>query len=367
MEGSRPSAAPTRPSPHPKERVFNPINLLHKAISYGEAVWQHTQHQQQHNITPLLNLSYIIEDHLQNLIEIVSTNATQNNTIDSSISSLITFYSSPEFIPRKHHLHNSPIAELVIPKSTNPSFASFNNYFSPLASIETEHRPTPIPLTMSELSSHTSTPPQASKSYFVEDLAVSEVSDIVRLQMDQDRQQIEATATAPTQTTHTQIREVQASQRLRINLIRHRFARSSDMTTLKLFKSFIATLRSSDKDLAILPYDSKKRQYTSIVSNKQLEKLNDLELKLYFQPWHREQHYSLSGFFHLNSTLHFQDLFNQALIAQWLDTYQYSVKLCPSQTEEMAIIGALCYGSLWIYREDLKIHHATSCMATGEQ
>jgi hypothetical protein len=92
------------------------------------------------------------------------------------------------------------------------------------------------------------------------------------------------------------------------------------------------------------------------VSSKQLEQLNEHELKLYFQPWHREQHYSLSGFFHLNTALPFEDLFTEPTIAQWLDTYQYSVKLCPSQAEEMAVIGALCYGSLWMYREDLKMH-----------
>jgi hypothetical protein len=52
----------------------------------------------------------------------------------------------------------------------------------------------------------------------------------------------------------------------------------------------------------------------------------------------------------------FQDLFKEAPIAQLLDTYQYSVKLCPSQIEEMSVIGALCYGSLWMYREDFKLH-----------
>jgi len=33
--------------------------------------------------------------------------------------------------------------------------------------------------------------------------------------------------------------------------------------------------------------------------------------------------------------------------------YQYSVKLCSSQDEEMSIIGALCYSSLFLYRNDL--------------
>lgn len=54
--------------------------------------------------------------------------------------------------------------------------------------------------------------------------------------------------------------------------------------------------------------------------------------------------------------LSLEEIFNQPPIIEWLDTYQYSVKKCSSQTEEMAVIGALCYGSSWIYREDLKLH-----------
>jgi len=40
-------------------------------------------------------------------------------------------------------------------------------------------------------------------------------------------------------------------------------------------------------------------------------------------------------------------------LAEWLATYQYSIKLCCSQDEEMSIIGALCYGSLFLHRDDL--------------
>jgi hypothetical protein len=40
-------------------------------------------------------------------------------------------------------------------------------------------------------------------------------------------------------------------------------------------------------------------------------------------------------------------------LAEWFVTYQYSVKLCKSQAEEMSIIGALCYGSLFLHRDGL--------------
>jgi hypothetical protein len=40
-------------------------------------------------------------------------------------------------------------------------------------------------------------------------------------------------------------------------------------------------------------------------------------------------------------------------LAEYFAAYQYSVKLCRSQDEEMTIIGALCYSSLFLYHEDL--------------
>jgi hypothetical protein len=40
-------------------------------------------------------------------------------------------------------------------------------------------------------------------------------------------------------------------------------------------------------------------------------------------------------------------------LAEWFATYQYSVKLCCSQDEEMSIIGALFYGSLFLYCDGL--------------
>jgi hypothetical protein len=149
--------------------------------------------------------------------------------------------------------------------------------------------------------------------------------------------------------------ETPLQQRLRLNLIHHRFARTTDLKTIHLFKSFVTALRKVDSQLSILPIDSKKQQYTSIVTNKQIDSLNECQLALYFTPWFKEQHYSLSGFIHISSAFPFQELFDHIPVAEWLDTYQYFVKKCPSQTEEMSLVGALCYGSSWIYREDLKI------------
>jgi hypothetical protein len=66
--------------------------------------------------------------------------------------------------------------------------------------------------------------------------------------------------------------------RLRLNLIRHRFATSTDQTTLQLFKSFMTVVRKADPKLTIFPVDSMKQGFTSPVSQKQINKLNQNQL-----------------------------------------------------------------------------------------
>ncbi len=50
------------------------------------------------------------------------------------------------------------------------------------------------------------------------------------------------------------------------------------------------------------------------------------------------------------------DILQQHNIAECLSTFQYSIKLCKSQDEEMSLIGALWYGFLFLYHEDLLLH-----------
>ncbi len=39
---------------------------------------------------------------------------------------------------------------------------------------------------------------------------------------------------------------------------------------------------------------------------------------------------------------------------EWMVSYCYYARICPSQTEEMVEIGALCYSSTLIFRDHLK-------------
>jgi hypothetical protein len=44
------------------------------------------------------------------------------------------------------------------------------------------------------------------------------------------------------------------------------------------------------------------------------------------------------------------------MVAEWFDTFQYIIKKCRSQDEEMSPVGALCYGSLFLCIENLLLH-----------
>jgi hypothetical protein len=74
----------------------------------------------------------------------------------------------------------------------------------------------------------------------------------------------------------------------------------------------------------------------------------------FFQPYYKKQMYSISGYFHMKSSLSFKDLIKHHLVEEWLDLHCYSLKLCPSQTEEMVPVGALCFSSLFMHREEIK-------------
>jgi hypothetical protein len=97
-----------------------------------------------------------------------------------------------------------------------------------------------------------------------------------------------------------------------------------------------------------------KQYYSSLTNIKQIQSINDTKLHQFCRPYYQKQQYLLSGIFHISSNLTFQELCMLPTIDEWLDTYKYFLKLCPSQTEGMTQIGALCYSNLFMYCKDLK-------------
>jgi hypothetical protein len=64
--------------------------------------------------------------------------------------------------------------------------------------------------------------------------------------------------------------------------------------------------------------------------------------------------FSLSGYFHIKTSVSYNSLIHCSQVEEWLDSHCYSLKMCPSQTEEMVPVGALCFSNLFMHREELK-------------
>jgi hypothetical protein len=97
-------------------------------------------------------------------------------------------------------------------------------------------------------------------------------------------------------------------RRVRFNLIRHRNTTSSQ-TKLKQFQSFALALRNADQYIGILPYSNDKEFLTPITTVKQINNVDENKLKIYFSSYYAEQHYSLSGYFHIRMTLSDEEIF----------------------------------------------------------
>jgi hypothetical protein len=125
---------------------------------------------------------------------------------------------------------------------------------------------------------------------------------------------------------------------------------------IDLFKGFAYSLPAADPLLVILPYAATKQHYTPINSNKHIQTIEIEEPKMlqFFQPYYKKQLYSLSGYFHIKSSFSYSTLIQNYQVAEWLDTHGFSLKLFPSQTEEMVPVGALCFSNLFMHREELK-------------
>jgi len=62
--------------------------------------------------------------------------------------------------------------------------------------------------------------------------------------------------------------------------------------------------------------------------------------------------YSLSGYFHISSSLTLEEIQCIPAAEEWLNSHCYFMKLCPSQSDEMANIGVLFCSSIFSFRDD---------------
>jgi hypothetical protein len=291
-------------------------------------------------VQKLIRAAFLLEDHIE-------TGFFLYNKLDcpqpSSVSKIIQYYSSTQLHPRqvKHsrlslaqQLYTPPLQPLPIP-----------NWYSILDTHEIDT------MIVDQSVVSTQKPAQSAQptKFWVQDTSLSTIAEIIDAQLKQD-----ATAQPDEDIVDKHLGEEHAPQQhLRLNLVRHRGAMSS-LKTIDLFKSFALALRAADPLLVILPYASTKQHYTPITSTKQIQAVEENKMLQFFQPYYKKQRYSLSGYFHMKSSLSFKDLFKHHLVEEWLDLHCYSLKLCPSQTKEMVPVGALCFSNLFMHRKELK-------------
>ena len=137
------------------------------------------------------------------------------------------------------------------------------------------------------------------------------------------------------------ITKTKLNQCIRFNLIRHH-GTVADIPTVKLFKSFATTLKTIDPSMNILPFHSDKQHYSSLITLIQIQNMEDNKLGQFFKSYHPKQHYSISGYFRISSTLLFNKIIKKTALEEWLDSHRYFMRQCPSNAEEMVKIGMLC-------------------------
>lgn len=314
-----------------------------------------------HTLPIIYNLLHNIENHTLNILKLCEC-LHETTTQPYLFTRLQEFYAQPTIATKKTtNQHSSIYGQLYhpklshIPKDSNPFslLASFPS--DEIMETSTEQDTTPITVAPNPKMS-TST-----ETLWVNDTSVTRLSEVIINQLNIDRQnQVDAgDVTDDPQPqyedpTFKVISPVKSIQHMRFNLIRRRDT-TSDITTLKLFKSFASIMREIDNDICILPYEANKHHISPLTNVRQINAVDDNKLRLYFRSYHRKQHYSLSGYFHIGTTLSSEILFTHPKMLEWLDSHRYYIKLSPSQTEEMVQIGALLFSSVYIYRADLKI------------
>jgi hypothetical protein len=346
--------------------IFSPIESLMTALGYGKTIWTKVNNLPLLDALPLIDLTFLLEEHIQNLYELCKFDS-KFPTDDSILLDLHEFYTKQELTQQLNKRGHS-LREVFLAKATQEtSITNYlsTNYYKLLEvhedSCEEEYTSTSTKLPNRSSQLIMKEPESSIQTSFPEDLNITEVETSIRhrqaaVAMDEDVEddphQNPLPHTPPRIITIT-TSDASVPSNIRINLIRHKNAVVTEKTSLQLFKTFIVAAKKTDPNLTVLPIDSTKQHLSSLTSFKQVENLTTNQLRLYFSPWFRDQPHSLSGFLHLNTILEVGDMMQELPLAEWLATYQYSVKPCKSQVEEMSIIGALCYGSLFLHRDGL--------------
>jgi hypothetical protein len=106
--------------------------------------------------------------------------------------------------------------------------------------------------------------------------------------------------------------------------------------------------------IAILPVNSTKQNLPALSTAAKIQATDTNRLHTYFKTYYPNQKTNLGGYINVLTNLTFEELDIAPPVYEWLEANRYTMMECPSHDEEMVQLGALCFGSEFIYREDLK-------------
>jgi hypothetical protein len=155
----------------------------------------------------------------------------------------------------------------------------------------------------------------------------------------------------------------QPSSQVHPSYFNHRFAIYRKPSTpyvanapsqLNLFKSFCKSLKSIDPQIQVLPMRN-DRQIHPLFTTDQINSIDEIGLLNFFKPYKRTKK-TLSGDFHIGTTLTFDELKAHKNFTTWFYMNGYNVMLNSCQTSDMVRIGFLNRVRTFTYRDDLKSH-----------
>ena len=393
--------------PQPRETYFSQNSIqnqlqvtlqrkLLNTIQNGTRTWsllnKHKGNPKLINV--LLNIADSLEIHTSNLLQLHSLRSTYhkleyintqqlyqshnsdlNFEITDEIGPIIQFYQSPSLFLHKKHKSTSSLRSQLLSKPLNqPTIFNTSNSYHYLQDTDESETQTPNMTTQNmeeepiqtqpeqptaakkQVATTTSNNKENNSMTWVSDPTISQLSATLLQNLKVEQEKLHEAgedlneATQYKEPTDT----IATADRYKIRLSIKR-ARNSDSTipTLKVFRSFTHALKACDKTLTILPVSAAKQNLTAISTPAQLSSIDQNKLLTYFKPFYPNQKHSLSGYIYISTQICAEDLLIATPVFEWLETNRYTVKPCLSSDDEMVRIGALCFGSEYIYRDDL--------------
>jgi hypothetical protein len=296
-------------------------------------------------------------------------------------SSILQFLiSSQKFTESFHYILNNPNQHAISntfhspPKTSKPSYfdqvtsrtsktidpyllALTKNFYYPISTeimteeMEDDTASCPEPTTNTPSQSPKKPSP---KIVTVED-SIETITDIISEMEDDD---------PPVQTTPTQSEAIAIQQAIqtKASSYTHRFSiykRNGIPTSnlkpssqLSLFQSFCKCLKSIDTQLQILPIRNDHNIHPITTSAAQITHMDEIGITNFFKAYKRTKR-TLSGDFHIGTSIPFDELKNHKNLSTWFHLNGYNITISGCQSSDMVRIGFLSRVRGFTYRDDM--------------